>query len=142
MMKSLSLSFMLVCLVGTGLAQDGSGGTSEVPENLRLQHVEGVEGMEIAPWGDGVPGFFEDVISNGNGELPLTCAMFRMEQGEPLVYDYEYDDIKYVIDGSFTVSDGNSTVTAQKGDVLFFPAGSTITFTSDDFGLGWACGNR
>lgn len=131
-----------VSLFSIGLAQSESGGAGDVPEGLRLQHVEGVEGMEIAPWGDDIPAFFEDVISNENTENPMTCAMFRMESGEPLVYDYEYDDIKFVLDGSFTVSDGNSEVTAVAGDVLFFPAGSTITFTSEDYGLGWACGNR
>jgi ethanolamine utilization protein EutQ (cupin superfamily) len=142
MFKALRLIFSLVCVVSTGLAQNNSGGATSVPEDLRLQHVEGVEGMDIAPWGDDIPAYFEDVISNGNAEIPMTCAMFRMEQGEPLEYHYEYDDIKFVLDGSFTVSDGHSEVTAGAGDVLFFPAGSTITFTSDDYGLGWACGNR
>ncbi len=142
MMKTFSLGFAFVCLIGMSLAQGETGGAGDVPENLRLEHVEGVEGMEIAPWGDDIPAFFEDVVSSGNPEAPMTCAMFRMEKGEPLVYEYEYDDIKYVLDGSFTVSDGNSTVTAVKGDVLRFPAGSTITFTSEDYGLGWACGNR
>ena len=132
---------LLTCF-SISLAQSESGGAADVPENLQLEHVEGVEGMEIAPWGDGIPAFFEDVMSVGNPEAPLTCAMFRMEAGEPLVYTYEYDDIKYVLEGSFTVSDGNSEVTAVKGDVLRFPAGSTITFTSEDYGLGWACGNR
>lgn len=134
----ISLLFFGIAIGGTvALAQN-----EEVPEDQRLEHVQGVESMEIAPWGDDIPAFFEDVMSSGNPEAPMTCAMFRMEKGEPLVYEYEYDDIKYVLDGSFTVSDGNSTVTAVKGDVLRFPAGSTITFTSDDYGLGWACGNR
>lgn len=140
MKHSVSFSLLLIGVAVSAtfvLAQD-----SEVPENQRLEHIQGVENMEIEPWGDGIPAFFEDVMSNGNSEAPMTCATFRMEKGEPLVYTYEYDDIKYVLDGSFTVSDGNSTVTAVKGDVLRFPAGSTITFTSDDYGLGWACGNR
>lgn len=143
MTKSLCVALCLsTLLAGFSLAQDASGGDGSVPENHRLQHVSGVESMEIAPWGDDIPAFFQDVITTGDEKAPMTCAMFRMEKGTPLVYDYTYDDIKYVIDGSFTVSDGNSTVTATKGDVLFFPKGSTITFTSDDFGLGWACGQR
>lgn len=133
---------LLVGFLSTGLAQSESGGASTVPENLQLKLEKGVGGRTIAPWGDGVPAEFEDFMSNDETEKPLTCAMFRMNKGEPLVYDYEYDDIKYVLEGSFTVSDGNSEVTAVAGDVLFFPAGSTITFTSDEYGLGWACGNR
>lgn len=119
-----------------------AGGPSEVPEEFRMQHLPGAQEMEIAPWDDeGTPAFFEDVITNNNSDAPMTCALFRMEAGEDLVFTYDYDDIKIMLEGSMTISDGESTITAEEGDVLFFPSGSTITFSSDDYGLGWACGN-
>ena len=40
------------------------------------------------------------------------------------------------------VNDGTQTVKAVPGDVLFFPVGSTITFSSDSSGTGFICGQR
>jgi len=33
-------------------------------------------------------------------------------------------------------------VKGEPGDVLYFPKGSTITFSTDSSGLAWACGQR
>lgn len=45
--------------------------------------------------------------------------------------------------GDFTIADGEGqTVTATKGDVFYFPKGSTITFTTSDYGLAFYCGQR
>lgn len=51
--------------------------------------------------------------------------------------------MKIIVDGSFDISDetGNK-VHATKGDVFYFPKGSKITFTTEDFGLGFFVGQR
>ena len=63
--------------------------------------------------------------------------------GTPLVYEYNYHEMKIIVDGHFYISDGTGTeVKATKGDVFYFPAGSKITFRTDDFGLAFYTGQR
>jgi ethanolamine utilization protein EutQ (cupin superfamily) len=63
--------------------------------------------------------------------------------GTPLVYEYTYHEMKIIVDGSFDISDETGKkVHATKGDVFYFPKGSKITFETDDFGLGFFCGQR
>ena len=51
--------------------------------------------------------------------------------------------MKIIVDGSFEISDETGQkVTATKGDVFYFPAGSKITFTTEDFGLAFYTGQR
>lgn len=76
-----------------------------------------------------------------SNEYPLTQAGHVL--GTPLVYEYTYHEMKIIVDGSFDISDetGNK-VHATKGDVFYFPKGSKITFTTEDFGLGFFVGQR
>jgi ethanolamine utilization protein EutQ (cupin superfamily) len=51
--------------------------------------------------------------------------------------------MKIVVEGSFDISDETGKkVHAVAGDVLYFPKGSTITFTTEDYGLGFFVGQR
>ena len=52
--------------------------------------------------------------------------------------------MKIIVDGEFEISDAGSgkSVKAVKGDVLFFPKGSKITFRTEKGGLGFFCGQR
>ena len=51
--------------------------------------------------------------------------------------------MKFVVEGEFNISDETGTeVVATAGDLLYFPKGSTITFSTPDFGLGFFCGQR
>ena len=51
--------------------------------------------------------------------------------------------MKIVVDGEFQISDDTGkSVTATKGDVLFFPKGSKITFKTEKGALGFFCGQR
>ncbi|EKG13676.1 Ethanolamine utilization EutQ [Macrophomina phaseolina MS6] len=76
-------------------------------------------------------------------EKPISAGFYRLEKGTPLVYEYTYHEMKIIVDGSFDISDetGNK-VHAVAGDVFYFPKGSKITFTTDDFGLGFFVGQR
>lgn len=66
-----------------------------------------------------------------------------MTKGTPLVYEYTYHEMKIIVDGSFDISDETGKkVHATKGDVFYFPKGSKIMFETDDFGLGFFCGQR
>jgi ethanolamine utilization protein EutQ (cupin superfamily) len=59
------------------------------------------------------------------------------------VYTYTYHEMKIIVDGHFDIEDetGNK-VHAVAGDVFYFPKGAKITFTTEDFGLGFYCGQR
>lgn len=51
--------------------------------------------------------------------------------------------MKIIVDGQFTISDETGQkVEAKKGDVFYFPKGSKITFTTENFGLGFFVGQR
>ncbi|KAH6660921.1 RmlC-like cupin domain-containing protein [Truncatella angustata] len=89
--------------------------------------------------------YLGDVFSSDkvNPEKPVSAGFYRLEKGEPLVYTYKYDEMKIFLEGDMTISDATGqSVVAGKGDVFFFPAGSTITFTTSDYGLAFYCGQR
>ncbi len=92
---------------------------------------------------EGTNAYLKDIAGNSNKAMPLTCGLFRMEKGgKALVYTYEYDEAKIIVEGTINVSDGYSKAKLKAGDVVYFPKGSTITFTSDSHGVGFICGNR
>ncbi|KAI0131894.1 RmlC-like cupin domain-containing protein [Xylariales sp. AK1849] len=89
--------------------------------------------------------YLGDVFSSDklSPEKPISAGLYRLEKGEPLVYTYKYDEMKIILEGDFTISDATGQkVTAVKGDVFFFPKGSTITFTTTNYGLGFYVGQR
>ncbi|KAI1845962.1 hypothetical protein JX265_005908 [Neoarthrinium moseri] len=89
--------------------------------------------------------YLGDLFSSdkSNPEKPISSGLYRLEKGEPLVYTYKYDEMKIILEGDFTISDETGQkVTATKGDVFFFPKGSTITFTTSGFGLAFYVGQR
>lgn len=76
-------------------------------------------------------------------EKPISAGFYRLEKGTPLVYEYTYHEMKIIVDGSFDISDeAGNKVHAVAGDVFYFPKGSKITFTTEDFGLGFFVGQR
>ena len=51
--------------------------------------------------------------------------------------------MKFIVDGSFIIEDETGKkVTAKNGDIFYFPKGTSITFSTPDFGLGFFCGQR
>ncbi|KAK0257825.1 hypothetical protein B0A54_10866 [Friedmanniomyces endolithicus] len=89
--------------------------------------------------------FLGDIASSAknNPEKPVSCGLYRLEKGTPLVYEYTYDEMKIILECHFDISDetGNK-VHAEKGDVFYFPKGSKITFTTEDYGLAFYTGQR
>ncbi|KAF2257365.1 putative ethanolamine utilization protein [Trematosphaeria pertusa] len=89
--------------------------------------------------------YLGDVFSSDkiNPEKPISCGFYRLEKGTPLVYTYTYDEMKIIVEGSFTISDETGKeVQAKPGDVFFFPKGAKITFTTEDYGLAFYTGQR
>ena len=95
--------------------------------------------MEI----DNVQAFLKDFSVSGDSEKPITSGLFRLKAGDSLKYTYTYHEMKFIVEGSFIIVDETGQkVTAKAGDLLYFPKGTSITFSTDDFGLGFFCGQR
>ena len=88
--------------------------------------------------------FLKDVAVSEDPEKTIVSGFFRMEKSDdPLVYTYDYHEMKIIVEGEMTISDENGTVAnAKAGDVFYFPKGSVITFQSPSSGLGFFCGQR
>jgi len=145
MKRTLARSFVVAAITCTALsglsvasAQDKANANTP-----KMVHLKDVEGMKIAPMeSPGNNAYLQDVVTSNDKEKPITCGMFRMEKGEPLTYTYPYDEMKVMLEGEMDISDGHDKITVHKGDVLHFPKGSEITFSSKDYGLAFICGQR
>ena len=68
----------------------------------------------------------------------MSCGFFRMTAGKPLVGHYPYQETLIVVEGSFHIVDGlGNTSVGKKGDVYYFPAGSTVTFSTEQEALAF-----
>ena len=87
--------------------------------------------------------FLDDFVVSEDPDKPITAGLFRLEAGESMTYTYTYHEIKLIVDGEFRISDDTGqTVEATQGDLFYFPAGSTITFSTPEVGLGYFVGQR
>jgi ethanolamine utilization protein EutQ (cupin superfamily) len=87
--------------------------------------------------------FLADVHTSNDVAKPITCGFFRMEKGPALVYDYNYEEMKVIVEGEMTIADETGqSVDVKPGDVLYFSKGSRITFSSPTYGIGFFCGQR
>ena len=116
----------------------------QVVPALKMQVTPGAKSMKLPSMKvEGTNAYLKDIASNTNKAMPLTCGLFRMEKGgKDLVYTYDYDEAKIIVEGTMNVSDGFSKAKLKAGDVVYFPKGATITFSSDSYGIGFICGNR
>ncbi|KAK5166013.1 RmlC-like cupin domain-containing protein [Cryomyces antarcticus] len=89
--------------------------------------------------------YLGDIASSekNDPEHPVSCGLYRLEKGTPLVYTYTYHEMKIILEGHFDIADeAGNKVRAVPGDVFYFPKGSVITFTTDDYGLAFYTGAR
>jgi len=89
--------------------------------------------------------FLGDVTSSEkiDPEKPISCGIYRLEKGTPLVYTYTYHEMKIILEGEFDISDETGqSVHAVPGDVFYFPKDSVITFTTNTYGLAFYTGQR
>ena len=109
----------------------------------KMQHIAGAQKLKLPSMDvKDTNAFLKDLVGNTNKDMPFTCGLFRMEAGKSLTYTYDYDEAKIILEGTMTVTDGTTTAKVVPGDVLYFPKGATITFSSQSKGLGFICGNR
>ncbi|MGP4046105.1 cupin domain-containing protein [Streptomyces sp. 2A115] len=92
---------------------------------------------------EGSKAFIGDTFVNPGGAV-ICSGFFELFHSEPLIYEYTYDETKYVVEGDFTLTDmaTGQVVEAVKGDVLFFPKGTTVKFETSDHAIGFYAGHR
>ena len=92
----------------------------------------------------GTQGFIGDVYENPDGS-PMCSGYFELRHtDEPLYYEYEYDEMKVVLEGEFLLENketGQKTVAKAK-DAIFFPKGSKIYFSTPAYALAFYTGLR
>ncbi|KAF4447652.1 ethanolamine utilization protein (EutQ) [Fusarium austroafricanum] len=89
--------------------------------------------------------FGSDVVSTSDTgtKVPISAGFFRIDKGEPCVFQYEFDEAKHFIEGECEVQDETGAkITARPGDVMLFTKGSTITFSTETYALAFFCDQR
>jgi len=95
----------------------------------------------------GIPnteGFIKDVYENPGGSR-MCAGFFELKHtDEPLLYIYNYDEMKVVLEGEFLLEnkDTGQTLVARPKDAIFFPKGSRIYFSTPSYALAFYCGDR
>ena len=111
---------------------------------MPFKHYKQIKTQELPSMNiENVPAFLKDFAISDDAEKPITSGLFRLKAGESLKYTYTYHEMKFIVDGSFIIEDETGQkVTAKPGDLFYFPQGTSITFSTPDFGLGFFCGQR
>ncbi|HWR07810.1 cupin domain-containing protein [Sporomusa sp.] len=69
----------------------------------------------------------KDVITAREGNL---AAGFMAFDGSELPWNLTYDEVDYVVEGTFTVATGGKVYTCVAGDVLYIPKDTQVVFGS------------
>ncbi|QBM90499.1 Protein of unknown function DUF861 [Metschnikowia aff. pulcherrima] len=116
---------------------------------MPMQYKSSAEGKEVKPPQIPSPGnnsFLGDVFtSDAPKEQQISCGFYKQEKGEPLVYKYDYDEMKIIleVEGEYTLTDETGyKVSVKPGDVFYFPKGTTITFETTGYGYAFFTGLR
>ena len=62
---------------------------------------EELPSMEV----EGVNAYLKDFSVSQDSNKPITSGLFRLKAGESLKYTYTYHEMKFIVDGSFTIED-------------------------------------
>ena len=87
-----------------------------------------------APFACGKPGaqvFLQDVVSIEESPRMMFGVM-EMKAGTSFDWTLRYDEIDYIIDGTLDIIVDGRTSRAEKGDTIFIPKDSSITFATPD----------
>jgi len=87
--------------------------------------------------------YFKDFAVDPVPGKTMVAGLFRMMAGEALDYTYTYEEMKYMVEGKFIISDGTGQkVEAKAGDLLYFPKGCKVKFETDHYAVGCFTGQR
>lgn len=87
--------------------------------------------------------FLGDLGFSDVARKEMTAGLYRELAGPPLHYTYTYEELKYIAEGEFHLTDGTGQqVVATKGDLVYFPNGTQVIFHTPLMALGFFCGQR
>ena len=111
---------------------------------MAFKHYKQIKTQELPSMNiDNVQAFLKDFAISDDSEKPITNGLFRLKARQSLKYAYTYHEMKFIVEGSFIIEDETGQkVTAKSGDLFYFPKGTSITFSTPNFGLGFFCGQR
>lgn len=97
--------------------------------NPRLTHVKAA-GISMEPFEQAPPGQqikLKDVITSR--EANLGAGFMEFDRSE-FPWHLTYDEVDYVVEGTFTLQSGGVTYTCKAGDVLYIPKDTKVVFGS------------
>jgi ethanolamine utilization protein EutQ len=97
--------------------------------NPRLTHVKASE-VVLEPFEQAPPGqkiLLKDVVTAREGNL---AAGFMTFDHSELPWHLTYDEVDYVVEGTFTLQANGKTHTCQAGDVMYIPKDTHVVFGS------------
>lgn len=82
-----------------------------------------------------------DVLTDGDPHL--TAGFYEVVAGDPQSATWRAEEMKIILAGTLTVQEeGQEPFTVSAQDVLFIPAGATVTFSTDDRVLAFYVAHR
>jgi ethanolamine utilization protein EutQ len=99
--------------------------------NPRLTHVRGSD-VKLEPFDQAPPGQkveLKDVVTSREGNL---AAGFMTFDRSELPWHLTYDEVDYIVEGTFTLKANGRTYTCLAGDVLYIPKDTRVVFGSPD----------
>ena len=103
--------------------------TKPVCANPRVTHVQG-SNVKLEPFDQAPPGqiiHLKDVVTSREGNL---AAGFMTFDHSELPWHLTYDEVDYVVEGTFTLKANGTTYTCQAGDVMYIPKDTHVVFGS------------
>lgn len=86
------------------------------------------------PFDTGKPGdkvFISDVVTLEESPR-LMFGIMEMKEAASFDWTLKYDEVDYVIDGTLEIIVDGKTSSASRGDILFIPKDTTVTFNTPD----------
>lgn len=86
------------------------------------------------PFDTGKPGdkvFLKDVVTLTESPR-LMFGVMEMKEGSAFDWTLRYDEIDYIIDGTLDIIVNGRRSRASKGDTIYIPKNSSITFSTPD----------
>lgn len=100
--------------------------------NPRLTHVKG-SGVKLEPFPQAPPGqviHMTDVVTAREGNL---AAGFMTFEKSELPWHLTYDEVDYVVEGTFTLQANGKTYVCEAGDVMYIPKDTRVVFGSPGY---------
>lgn len=117
--------------------------TTQAPFRVTSDAWQGMPKMPEADY-PGTEGYIADVYENPDGSVMCSGFFELHHTDEPLVYEYEYDEMKVILEGEFLLENKETgqRIVAKAKDAIFFPKGSKIAFSTPSYALAFYAGHR